>query len=94
LPNLVNARASASRHPRHAGIAAGIVRLTARPNADFEQRFGRWSQICPVPGDGSDGTSGLSSFLLNSRGKPMRPEVVIPKSRLVASGDLTTEEQS
>jgi len=24
----------------------------------------------------------------------MRPEVVIPKSRLVASGDLTTEEQS
>jgi len=31
---------------------------------------------------------------LNSRGKPMRPEVVIPKSRLVASGDLTTEEQS
>jgi len=37
----------------------------------------------------------LSSFsLLNGPGKPMRADVVILKSRLVASGDVTTEEQS
>src|SRR5438046_8871388 len=37
---------------------------TATPNADFEHRFRRCSQIRSVRGDNSDGTARLSSFLL------------------------------
>jgi len=44
----------------------------------------------PVP----DGFRALILSLLNGLGKPMRPEVVILESRLVANGDLTAEERS
>jgi len=45
--------------------------------------------------EGSDGTSGLSSFsLFDGLGKLRRHEVVISQSPLVATGGLRAEERS
>ena len=69
---IVANEASGSRRPTwHRDRDGGV---TARPNADFEHRFRRCSQIGPC-GETAPTASTVLVFLFNDLGSLMRPEV-------------------